>query len=60
MVNPMTQTIIVIFIVFLAVIATAVKLYRFFHPSPGRGHCSPDACASCPYNHAATCDEKKS
>jgi hypothetical protein len=54
----MAQTIIVIIIVVLAAAAAGIKLYRFFRPSADAA-CSPDRCATCPYNANNTCDEIK-
>ncbi|OHD65001.1 MAG: hypothetical protein A2176_04420 [Spirochaetes bacterium RBG_13_51_14] len=53
----MAQTIIVITIISLAVIAAGIKLYMFFK-SPSSSDCGPDRCASCPYNTSAgSCSE---
>ncbi|MBP7735028.1 MAG: hypothetical protein KA369_03555 [Spirochaetes bacterium] len=51
----MAQTTIVIIIIALAVVSTAVKLYRFFKPKTGHLPCSPDACASCPFRSIENC-----
>ncbi len=50
MVNVMCQTIAAIIIIALAVIAAAIRLYRFFRLRERGSDCRPESCASCPYS----------
>ena len=54
----MAQTLATIIIVALAVIAAAVKLYRFFKRRGQSSDCRPESCASCPYSRGSdACDD---
>ncbi len=50
MVNGMCQTITAIIIIALAVIAAAIRLFRFFRRREKGSDCRPESCASCPYS----------